>query len=69
MTSGVPCPSCGVYLVGIPGHPWTRYELQATSDPFAASWLRFWLWIDGGGIRIADLYPEPERAAGREAGS
>jgi len=44
-------------------------QLQAAPGPVRHLWLRLLLAIDGGEIALADLYPEPERTAGLEAGS
>jgi hypothetical protein len=44
-------------------------QLRAAPGLVRELWLRLLLAIDGGEIALADLYPEPERTADREAGS
>ena len=69
MTTGVACPGCGIHLVGGTGQQCTTCQLRAGPGLGRALWLRFLRAIDGGEITLADIYPEPEHGAGREAGS
>jgi hypothetical protein len=69
MTTGVACPGCSIHIVSDPGQQCYTCQLQADPGLRRGLWLRFLRVIDGGEITLADLYPEPERSAGREAGS